>query len=312
MSKLGTLLYVFVIVVLYPIPTYAECLRSITFAFPTDGRPWRTTLPLDPARQYHITIASQYNLRTMLDGYCRTQSYTTGQWIFQTTHQTTICEPPILFNGKRLPSQSFRSATNGSYYYDESHYHHYVPQLHFYFQGTGYPLTFQTAVNFSSVIPNATIDICDITFGEAQQRQKKEQEQLREQQRQERQRQHELLEREKQQQELAHAQGLLRIQQEQEKTKQEAEQHQQQLRMQERQHKTQVLFKVLLGLSAPLLIMFLWWCAATRARRRAVQLEERKELRLAEEQRTKDLLRQLLEEDDPAQARALFNDLLNG
>jgi hypothetical protein len=275
-----------------------EYLRSLTFAFPTDGRAMRTTLPLDPARQYHIAITSQYNLRTLLDGFCRTQSYTTGRWIFTAEHQETICEPPIFFNGKRLPSKSSKSRMDGSYYYNETNYNYHVPKLHFYFWGTGYPLTFQTGIDVSRSIKEATIDIQDLTFEQEQQRQEEEQRRLQTLREQELQRQRALVERERlRQQELAHAQRLLAISQEQERIKQETQ---------------QVYLKVFLGAAALLLIMFLWWCAATRARRRAVRFEELQERRLAEEQRTKDLLRQLLEEEDPAQARALFDDLLKG
>jgi hypothetical protein len=76
----------------------------------------------------------------------------------------TLCQPPLLFNNERLPTSLHRDPERGSYYLQHTDTAYYIPELTFYFWGTGTPLSLRTAVDLSGEVRSATVTIVDLTW----------------------------------------------------------------------------------------------------------------------------------------------------
>jgi hypothetical protein len=213
----------------------------------------QTSQPLDPANQYHVTISSNYNLRTLLVA-CHHYDNVTRSFfgLLEEHDRYTLCRPPVLFNGKQLPTARWQSADRGSYYLQNTETEFYIPKLDFYYWGTGSPLTLRLSADLSTQVRTASVKIVDVTWEAEQQR--------------------EADRREKERQEAAAlAEAERRQKLTQERLKREHE-----MRLAELQTKQRLAARIRTSVIAGagiLLIAFLWWMHATKDRRRVARLE---------------------------------------
>lgn len=279
MRSIGDIVYgricLSIIVCLFlPQIVHARYLQSETLTLPTDGRAVRTTIPLNPAHQYHVTVTSSYNLRAFLVACSHYDNVSRSFFgLIEEHDRFTLCKPPLLFDGNQLRTSRWQRDDRGSYYLQNSETEFYIPSLHFYFWGTGSPLTIRTATDLSHKVRTASVKIVDFTW-EKQQRREAEQ---REKERQE------ILLRQQVAAQRAEEQARERRRQQLERERIDRAHEMRLAEMQEQARLASRIRTVVIAGALLFFILFLWWLIATSDRRRTARLEQQRLAREAQE-----------------------------
>jgi hypothetical protein len=151
-----------------------EYLRQDEINFRLDEREYKTTLPLDPSREYRVDLRSDYTFRPVLDfgRKCYTRHETSGRF-FTKVVPVVECrtDMPFLVNGNLIPTHAYRTAELAAYWIKIYTHAHFVPKLELRLWGTGKPLTLQSTADFSDAVPSATAAVNDEAYELDQMRQ---------------------------------------------------------------------------------------------------------------------------------------------
>ena len=249
--------------ILLPQAVHARYLQSETLTFPTNGRPVQTTLPLDPAHQYHVTVTSSYNLRAFLVACSYYDNVSRSFFgLIEEHDRFTLCKPPLLFNGKQLPTARWRDYERGSYYVQNTEIEFYIPALHFYFWGTGAPLTLRTSTDLSHKVRTASVKITDFTWEE----ERRQEAQRREQERKE------ALRRQQEAAARAETEAWLERQRQERARQQEIEQERKETEMRVKQRLASRIRTSVVAGALAIITLFVWWLMATSGRREEARL----------------------------------------
>ena len=309
----GRICLTIIVCMLVPQIAHARFLQSETLTLPTDGRAVKTSLPLNPAHQYHIVVSSTYNLRPfVMDCSSYDQVSLSFFGLVENHDRYTLCRPPLLFDGTQLQTSRWPNHELGSYYLQNTEIEFYIPTLLFYFWGTGSPLTLRTSTDLSHKVRVASVKIVDFMWEDEQRREAEQRERARQ----------EALLQQRIEAERAEARALEERQRQQEERRLQLEQERAEAELRAKQRLANRYRTIAIAVLLVLLTIFIWWLIATgdsrRAEREAAAVAraradaERKEAeRQAESQRRmqeKERQRQIQEEEE-AERRDRFRTI---
>jgi hypothetical protein len=143
--------------------------RQEEIAVRLDEREYTTSLPLDPSREYRVTLQSAYTLRPVLDFAHKCFTHNEATILTRRVYPVTECrtDMPFLVNDDLIPTRDNPNAQLAAYFLKTYSHAHYVPLIVLHLWGTGKPLSLKSTADFSDRIPTATAAVVDIVHEKA-------------------------------------------------------------------------------------------------------------------------------------------------